>query len=107
MKLLYCKFCGDAKALHRHRVYCACGKVSGNYEADEAHATVSADALVIGLNNQDVQTATYYTSNEKINEKPKIPDVGYRTIRAWMIAPGARVKWEKEKKSNATTETPE
>lgn len=96
MKLLYCKDCGDAKALQHHRVYCECGKVSGNYKADGAHATVSEGALVIALSNPDIRSAAYYAGHDK----PRIPDPGYRTIRAWMIAPGARVEWEKEQQGN-------
>jgi hypothetical protein len=99
MKLLHCADCGDMRALHQHLVYCECGKVWGEYKADGAHATVSAHAKVIALANQDVRSAAYYASG---GNPPK--DVGYMTIRAWMILPGARVAWEKEK-DDAATET--
>lgn len=89
MKLLFCPNCGDVRALHRHRVYCECGKVYGQY-LDKTNAEVSAHAKVIALTNQDVRAAAYYASGET-----KPPDVGYMTIRAWMILPGARVEWEK------------
>lgn len=77
------------------------GRRAGNYKADGAHATVSEGALVIALANTDILQAAAYTNTQQV---PR--DVGYRTIRAWMIAPGARVEWEKEK-GDATSETAE
>jgi len=89
MKLLYCPACGDARALHKdYPVSCDCGRVHGKYDADGRHAKVSKHALVIGIANPDLKHAALYTRGLEP------PDAGYRTLRAWMIAPGARVRWE-------------
>lgn len=90
MKILYCPTCGDARALHKdYPVRCDCGRVYGRYDADGKYATVSRHAQVIGIANGDLREATMYTRR---GTEPR--DAGYRTLRAWVIAPGARVRWE-------------
>lgn len=90
MKLLFCRHCGDVVKLQRTIRRCKCRAVSGKYLPDGAHAVVSKDALVIGLANPDVVSATgVFLSNH--------PDAGYRTVRAWVMGKDApRVHWENE-----------
>lgn len=89
MKILFCPNCGDARALHKdYSVRCDCGRAYGRYDADGRYATVSRHAQVIGIVNGDLKEAVSYTRSIEP------PDAGYRTLRAWVIAPGARVRWE-------------
>ena len=86
MKLLFCAECGDVVLLRRVRRFCECGRVSGLYRPDGAHADVSRDAQVIGLVNGDVRAALAFAEH---------PDAGYRTIRAWLMGRDApRVHWQ-------------
>lgn len=74
--------------LERRKRKCRCGDVSGRYEVDGAHATVSQRAVVIGLGNGSLDSALLaLTSGD--------PDAGHRTLLAWVMGYDApRVTWE-------------
>jgi hypothetical protein len=88
MKLIFCPRCFDVRKLQRHQTYCDCGYVSGRYDADGAHATVSPEASVIGIDNHTLRRAIV---------APRDKDGGHRTICAWLMGDDAsRVRWEEQ-----------
>lgn len=93
MKLLICVECGDVRKLHRHRTYCECGKVWGEYLSDGAHAVVSPTAGVVGLSNTTLRQAIHAQDH---------PDAGYRTLAAWLMGKDApRVRWAEHQEEDA------
>lgn len=87
MKLLLCTYCNDVVKLQRETPrYCDCGKTWGHYERDGAHASVSANAVVIGIDNHTIMRAVQARDHG---------DAGYRTLAAWVMGKDApRVRWE-------------
>lgn len=87
MKLLFCTFCADVVKLTKVTPrYCECGRVWGHYLADGAHAIVSADAVVIGVDNHTLRRALDAATST---------DAGHRTLAAWVMGHDApRVRWE-------------
>lgn len=86
MKLIFCPRCQDVRKLQRYQTYCECGYVSGRYDADGAHATVSQNATVIGLDNHTLRRAIIASQDR---------DSGHRTLAAWVMGSDAsRVRWE-------------
>ena len=51
MKLIFCKSCCDIVKLDKVRRTCKCGNCYGWYHDDGLHATISKDAIAIGINN--------------------------------------------------------
>ena len=58
MKLIFCFYCADVFKLTRveERV-CKCGRSRGRYRPDGHHVDVTEDALVLGLDNNDLRHA--------------------------------------------------
>jgi len=88
MKLLFCRRCGDVRKLQKSITYCECGHVYGSYRSDGAHALVSPDAEIIGIDNHTLQRASAARDHA---------DSGYRTLAAWLMGKDApRVEWERK-----------
>jgi len=84
VKLLYCPKCNDIKKLSFVERHCKCGHVWGHYEPDGLHAVVSAEAEVLGIDNESLALALGSV----------LFSVG-SGITAWVIPHSSdRVKWE-------------
>ncbi len=88
MKLLFCEFCADVVKLQKSRRWCECGKTGGHYLSDGAHASVTAGAVVIGIDNRTMRSALQARESD---------DAGHRTLAAWLMGKDApRVRWESQ-----------
>lgn len=87
MKLLFCRWCGDVRKLQAHRLRCACGRVWGKYKRDGAHAEVSHEAIVLGLDNYDLEKEVLI-----LNGNP--PGDATHRIACWVYPYNERVEWK-------------
>lgn len=85
MKLMFCRECRDVLKLQIEAIRaCKCGRSSGRYLPDGAHANVYGSAEVIGIANDTMQRALQRGDD----------DPGYRTLSAWLMGRDApRVRW--------------
>jgi len=54
MKLLLCPECGDVRKLHLDYTLCECTKSWGYYLPDGIRAKYGGEAIIIGMDNNDV-----------------------------------------------------
>lgn len=59
MKLIFCPDCGDIRALYtvEIKIECGCGKSSGIVSQDGLHATISGNAVPLGIHNREFMQA--------------------------------------------------
>lgn len=57
MKLIHCTRCGDTVALLRRHRTCDCGQSGGHYEEDGITATITGNAVPVGINNESFRAA--------------------------------------------------
>ena len=57
MKLLFCVDCQDVRKLNKSKTHCNCRRSWGQYEADGHKAVVGGKALVMAIENSQLQEA--------------------------------------------------
>ncbi len=85
MKLLFCPICTDIVKLDYAERSCKCGRSSGFYHKDGWHATVSGEAVCLGIHNPDFAKAYgIMRDGSELTAKEAFRLLGFR---AWVFHP--------------------
>lgn len=69
MKLIYCPRCHDVRKLQFGGVACLCGRSQGCYHEDGLNATITGDAIPIGIHGSSFVAALANRPEEGMGEE--------------------------------------